>query len=784
MSLTARALRVTHAPAGEPYPPDPRWLADVLLPQPPSSEPPQLSGAVINGCVHVSHTAGELILAEAQPPELGRRQRRRALTVDIPAVTVRADVERADDAVRLTFKLAAGEGLYGFGEWFNAFRRERGPVRLHNRDAIAQLQGGHTYSGMPAFFSSRGYGVWCLNAHPASFQLAPEAGTLTFTAAGPGADYVVIYGPSFVELVTAFTALIGRPPLVPRWALGLMVTGYPQEPQPVVVERVAEHRRRAIPLDAVILDYHWEERFHNFQWRRSLFPEPEQLIADLRGQGVRLGLIFTPFVNHRNRLRQRWLLHRLAANQPAGPWRSDERALPEYKHALAHGYLAHPNTLWWFGAGGMLDFTNPDAAAWWNGLLRPLYDQGIAFFKNDDGEYLPPDATSALGLSGPEHHNLYGFYYDRAIYTGMAALDDRRPFIYARSAWIGAQRFPALFLGDQKPTFAHMHATLRAGLNLGLFGFAHWTADVFGLDGRTTPELHRRYAQYALLAPIARYFWRPPAVDDTRFPWSHGAANEANFRKYAELRYRLLPYYAQLGWEAHRTGLPVVRPMLLHAPEDARMAAVDDQALLGDRLLMAPVLTPEDPATGLAQRQVVLPAGHTPWHDFWSTATYAGGSVVDYAAAADVLPLLVRGGSILPLGPVLQHIPDSHRFTELALHCYPPYPASLTYYDDDGVSRAYERGEFCTTAMAVMEAEGVITVKFGAAVGGYPSQPAARALTVVLHRQVDVPAAVEVHGPAGPRAHIVSHDPVTQTVSVAFEQPVAEESQVTVAWTG
>lgn len=777
-TLTARAVRVTHAPLGQPFAPDPAWLADVLLPQPPAAEPPALTAAVVDGRVRLTTSAGALIVAETQPPRLGQRHRRRSLALDLPAVTVRREVEQSDEAITLTLGIEQGEGFYGWGEWFNAFRRERGTVRLHNRDAIASLQARATYSGLPVFLSSRGYAVWLLNAHPSTFTLAPEAGTLTLHAAGPGADYIVVYGPALAELITAFTALTGRPPLVPRWALGLMVTGYPQEPQPVVAERVREHRRRAIPLDAVILDYHWEERFHNFRWRAALFPDPDQLIADCRAEGVRLGLIFTPFVNHRNRLGQRWLLNRLAGNLPAGEALADERALPEYAHARAQGYLAHPNALWWFGAGGMVDFTNPAAAAWWNSLLRPLYDQGIAFFKNDDGEYLPPGATSALGLASAEHHNLYGFFYGRAIYNGMAALDDRRPFIYARSAWVGSQRYPALFLGDQKPTFEHMRATLRAGLNLGLLGFAHWTADVFGLDGRTTPELHRRYAQYALLVPIARYFWRPPAVDDTRLPWSHGAANEANFRRYADLRYQLLPYYAQLGWEAYRTGLPVVRPMLLGAPDDPRFAATDDQFLLGDRLLVAPIFTPADPATGLARRHIALPAG-PPWHDYWSTTTYAPGAEIDYAAAADCLPLLVRGGSIVPFGPVCAHIPDDHRFTELSLHCWPPYPAGTVFNDDDGVTRAYERGAFSTTAITVTEAGEALTVTIAAAEGGYPSEPAARALTVVLHRQAAAPRRVEVRGPSGPRPFTASHDAAAQTVNVAFTHPVAEATTLT-----
>lgn len=690
---------------------------------------------VINSCVAVSTPAGQLVVAEARPARLNFQRAVRSMTVDIPAVEVRAEVDRTEEAVALAFTVQPGEGFYGWGEWFDGFRREQGKLKLRIRDAIAMLQNRETYSAIPVVYSSRGYALWLLNSHESVWNLDPARGVLEIEAAGPGADYLIIHGPAMRDILAAYTALTGRPPLVPRWALGLMVTGYPQEPQAVMLERAQEHRRRGVPLDALILDYHWEERFHNFRWRSALFPEPEALIGGLKSHGVRLGLIFTPFVNSRNRLRQRALLHRLASNLPAGLEKDDERALPEYQEALSKGYLAHPDAKWWFGAGGMIDFSNPGAAAWWNARLRPLYAQGIAFFKNDDGEYLPRDGQSALGMSGREYHNLYGFFYSRAIYEGMSALDDRRPFIYARSVWAGAQRYPALFLGDQKPTYEHIRCTLRAGLNLGLLGFAHWTADVFGLDGKTTPELHRRYAQYALLVPIARYFWRPPQIDATRFPWSHGSANEANFKQYADLRYRLLPYYSQLGWEAYLTGLPVLRPLVLEYPDDPRLAGVDDQALLGDRLLVAPIVAPEDPATGQALRRILLPAGHT-WHDFWTTATHPGGGVIEYAAPPDRLPLLARGSSILPMGPRLDHIADDHQFDRLELHCWPPYPAETLFYDDDGRTRAYQRGAFSTTRVRAVgdPAEGRITVTVSAAEGSFPEQVAERQVQVVLQR--------------------------------------------------
>lgn len=739
--LLSNAVRITHAPPGTPERP---WLEHVLLPAPTvSPEQARLAVSEAAGCIRVTAPDGTALLEEARPAEV-----------------------RADGHIRLTFCLRPGEGFYGGGEWFNAFRRERGVVHLRARESPALLQHRQTYSTLPFFLSDRGYGLFLLNSHASTWRWAPERGMLEVDAVGPPADYVVFYGPGFKEIVGAYTALTGRPPLLPRWAFGLWVTGYPQAPQDEVVAHVAEHRRRAIPLDAVILDYHWEERFHNFRWRREIVPDPDRLIADLRAQGVRLGLILTPFQNNRTRWLLKALLYLFIKDIPPALFTADERALPEYEAARAHGYFAHARAVWWFGGGGMVDFTNPAAAAWWNARLKPLYDQGVAFFKNDDGEYLPDDAVSALGMDGREYHNLYGFFYGRALYEGMAALDDRRPLVYARSVWAGSQRYPALFLGDQKPTFDHIRSTLRAGLNLGLAGFAYWTADVFGLDGQTTPEIHMRYAQWALLVPVARYFIRPPAVDATRFPWSHNAAVEANFRACAQLRYRLLPTYSALAWEAHQTGLPLLRPLLLEFPDDPRLRTVEDELMLGPSLLLAPVVE-----SGATRRRIVLPAGQ--WHDFWTDRSWEGGGTIEYDAPLERLPLLVRGGSLLLLGPPLECIPDNHRFDQLELHAWPPYPATTLLYDDDGQTRAYERGACSVTRMTAEASVDGVMVCISAAEGSFPEQVTVREITVVLHRTV-LPAGVTVNGrPAagweytGDETRIVVACPVGQETIVA-----------------
>ncbi len=649
------------------------WLPHVLLPalEIPSDEA-RLIVAEDDGIIRMRTGKGEEFFAEASSLQFHQHRESRALSIDIPKTEIKIEHDHIDDGIALSLKIQPDEAFYGWGEWFNAFRRTDGTVRLRTRDAIALTQTHETYSAFPFFLSTRGYGFLLLNSHASTWHINRTTQTLDIRADGPGADYIVFYGPAFRDIIKAYTALTGRQPLLPRWAFGLFVTGYPQEHQDTVLERVKEHRARKIPLDGVILDYHWEEKFHNFRWRKSLIPNPGLLLATLQSLGVRLGIITTPFINHRARPFQKRLLNAIARNIPPGLARDDERALDEYADAHGKGLFAHADAKWWFGSGGMVDFTNPDAAQWWNEKMRPLYAQGIAFVKNDDGEYLPNNARSSIGMSGREYHNLYGFFYSRALYDGQAALDDRRPMIYARSVWVGSQRFPAMFLGDQQPTFAHMASTMRAGLNLGLLGFAYWTADVFGLDGKTTPETHMRYAQWALLNPVARYFWRPPHIDDTRFPWSHNTHVENNFRRYTDLRYRLLPYYYALAREAFDTGLPIIRPMLLEFQDDARFADVSDQYMLGDRVLIAPIIEP-----GATARKIILPRGT--WHDFWSNQTYDGNSEIDYAAPLDRLPILIRGGSILPMGEPLQHIPDSHRLDQIDPALLSALPGALRH---------------------------------------------------------------------------------------------------------
>ena len=774
--LAPNTMRVTHFDPSQGLPADRPWLNDVLLPIPENEKRgSEITFELENGISFAKNSQGQTFFSEKTPPTFGIRKDRPYFYFDIPQTAFYAGRHHVDNGIRLTLKRSDGESFYGWGEWFNAFERKTGPVNLDNRNALFGEQDRLTYSGLPFFISSQGYGFLLLNSYRSQWTLMPDQ--LVIDADGPNADYILIYGPAFKEILRSYTALTGRPPLLPRWGFGLWVTGYPQEHQNSILENVRNHREKNIPLDAVILDYHWEERFHNFKWRQKLIPDPQALVASLSAEGIHLGLILTSYLNTHNRPIQKWLLNSFGQNVTPGLESDDERALEEFAEARSKGFLAHEKVRWWFGTGGMLDFTNPQAVAWWREKLRPLFEIGVDFIKNDDGEDLPDDAHAYNGMDGREYHNIYGFYYGRATYQrnpdtldAAASQADKpkqtRNLIYARSAWVGSQRFPALFLGDQEANFEGIRRSIRAGLNLALSGFSYWTADVFGLSGKTTPEVHMRYAQWALLSPVARYFVRPAQIDNTRFPWSHNPEVEANFKKHAELRLRLLPYYNSLAHESYNTGLPIMRPPMLEFQDDIRFRRVDDQIMLGSSLMICPVIE-----AGATSRKITLPAGQ--WHDFWSDDSWQGPDIIEYPAPLDRLPLLVRGGTILPMGPAAQNIPNRHIFDPLELNIWSPYPAKGLFYDDDGYSTGYQQGEFSRMDLQA-EVHGTnLTIHISKTQGQFEGQPEKRWVNIILHG--DQQGIVD-YACANGQDIPVSFS--SGSFSIAFEQVIANDTLV------
>jgi len=620
-----------------------------------------------------------------------------------------------------------GEGFYGFGEWFNGFRRTRDRLIIHNQESPAFTQHKHTYSAFPVFLSDQGYLIFVLNSHRGEAGINTTPGKLKLEFEGGNLDLVVIYGPSFKKILSEYTALTGRPPLLPMWSFGLWNTAYPVENQPQTLKRIHDHRTKKMPLDAIILDYHWQEGFSNFKWRNPVFPDPDAMIREMQTNNIKPGLIYTPYINNDTYPLYKMLVRLYVKNNPdAVAFISRDYAKDMYAEGMKEGYFAHPRVTWWFGRGGAVDFTNPEAVKWWFDRQKALLDQGVYFFKNDGGEYLPEDATSHIGLDPKEYHNIYGFYYTRALFEKCREYHaNRRPLVFSRTNWAGTQRYPATFLGDQTPTFKHIAATMRCGLNMSLLGFAYWGADVLALYKKPSAELHRRYSQWSLFSPIARYFSKPG--DDSRNPWGINRECEENFRRHVNLRMQLLPYFYQLAREAYDSGIPIIRPLILEFQDDEETKHIWRQLMLGDRLMLAPVLE-----SNIHHQPVYFPQGT--WYSWWDDAQYQGPGWHDIVVSNDHLPLFARGGYPIILGPVIQSIPDNHRFNVLEVHFYPPFVGEASLYEDDGTTLNYQSKKCSFQKIKCSQDECEIKILIEPAEGMFTGQPQTRRLSFILHK--------------------------------------------------
>jgi alpha-D-xyloside xylohydrolase len=312
-------------------------------------------------------------------------------------------------------------------------------------------------------------------------------------------------------------------------------------------------------------------------------------------------------------------------------------------------------------------------------------------------------------------------------------------FLLCRSGAAGMQRFGATcWSGDINNDFATLEAQVPLGLNTGLSGIPYWGTDVGGFFHPIpeTGELYARWFQFGAFSPIFRshgWVWRE------HVPWAHGPEVEAICRRYAELRYRLLPYTYTLAWQARALGLPLMRPLVLNYPDDPRVWNLGHEFLWGDDFVVAPVTR-----EGATAWPVYLPAGR--WHDFWTGAPYDGPGGITVPAPLDRLPLFVRAGAIVPMGPVVQHTGE-RPLDEVTLLIYPASPGTTSQfelYEDDGRTNAYLRGRHARTPIDCVAGTRHVTVRIGAPAGDRSVLPAAR--RYVLRLRVDTPVGVTVDG--------------------------------------
>lgn len=518
--------------------------------------------------------------------------------------------------------LAVGETVYGLGERFGAYVKNGQSVDMWNADGGTASE--YAYKNIPFYMTNRGYGVFVEDASDVSFEVASEkVERVQFSLPGERMTYDVIYGGSPKETVSLYTALTGRPALLPAWSFGLWLstsftTNYDETTVTSFIDGMAQ---RDIPLSVFHFDCYWMQAYNwcDFVWDPAVFPDPEGMLKRYHDRGLKLCCWINPYV---------------------------AQASPLFAEGAEHGYFIKTTdgSIWqtdmWQAGMAILDVTNPAARDWYCGKIRHVLDQGIDCLKTDFGERIPVrDVVYHDGSDPLRMHNYYTFLYNQMIFDLLKQeKGEGEAILFARSATAGGQQFPVHWGGDNSASYVSMAETLRAGLSMSHSGFGFWSHDISGFEQTAPADVYKRWAAFGLLSSHSRLH----GSTSYRVPWLFDEESVDVVRRFTKLKCTLMPYLYQMAVEAHEQGVPMMRPMMMEFPGDPACDYLDRQYMMGDRLLVAPVFDPEGKVT------YYVPDGE--WYHFFTGEKITGGCWRTETCDFLSLPLLVRGGTVLPVG--------------------------------------------------------------------------------------------------------------------------------------
>lgn len=560
----------------------------------------------------------------------------------------RTGAGRADHYIHEQLDLAVGETIYGLGERFGPLVKNGQSVEIWNADGGTSSE--QAYKNVPFHLSSRGYGVLVNDSGHVSYEVGSEAvERVQFSVPGECLEYFVVDGPTPKDVLGRYTELTGRPAVVPAWSYGLWLstsftTDYDEATVSGFIDGMAE---RDIPLSVFHFDCFWMREFNwcDFEWDPRTFPDPEGMLARLHERDLRVCVWINPYIGQRSKL---------------------------FVEAADRGFLVtNPDgSVWqwdlWQAGMGLVDFTNPDATRWYQDKLRALIAQGVDCFKTDFGERIPLGVDYFDGSAPDRMHNLYTHLYNQAVFE---VLNEERgegeAVLFARSATAGGQQLPVHWGGDSTSSYVSMAETLRGGLSLALSGFGFWSHDIGGFEGMPDAGVFKRWTAFGLLSSHSRFH----GSESYRVPWIFDDGDESDpqsavsvTRGFVKLKMRLMPYLYAAGLEASRSGVPVMRPMMLEFPDDPTARHLDRQYMLGRDLLVAPVFSAEGDV------EFYLPEGD--WTDHWTGRTVQGGRWIRETHGFDTVPLYIRPGAVIPWSG-RDDRPDHAYLDGLTLRIYP-----------------------------------------------------------------------------------------------------------------
>jgi alpha-D-xyloside xylohydrolase len=585
------------------------------------------------------------------------------------------------------------EGFYGLGQHQSGMFNYRG--------ATVELAQNNTDVAIPLLLSSKGYALmW----NTASLTLADNRFPLELnlrSLAGHAVDYYFIYGPEMDQIIHEYRNLTGHTPMLPKWAYGFFQSKDRYMSQDEVLSIAHRYRKEHIPLDAIVQDWFW--------WKTEGDPVFNSNFPDVPAE-----------------LNQ---LHDEHVHAMVSVWGLFDTKSENYRELIAQHFDV-PNA-------HVYDATNPKARDfYWNQLVDKLFSQGWDAFWLDSAEpeeYWPHMGDAILSNkqiaigNGAQYTNIFPFMHTLGVQQHWRAASERkRVFLLTRSAFLGQQRVGAtVWSGDVFGSYWGLSHQVAAGLNFALSGYPYWTTDIGGywpphdkpLDDPKYQELYARWFEYGTFCPIFRTHGHRPHNE----LWAFDKV-EPILINYDKLRYRLMPYIYSLAWRVTNEDYTMHRPLVMDWRTDGKARDVGDQFMFGPAVLVSPVLQPD-----ATRRTLYLPDSPA-WYDFWTGASQKGGREIDADARLDCIPLYVRAGSILPLGPEIEYA-DEQPAGPIELRIYPGADGKFELYQDAGDSYDYENGAHSIIQLHWSESTRTLTI--GDREGNYPEMPRSIEIKIV-----------------------------------------------------
>jgi len=570
--------------------------------------------------------------------------------------------------------------VYGCGNGVDALQQSKTTTGVSNGHAV-----------VPYYWSAAGYAVLAVAANdnqPARWRAATNGEYLTWTFPGQEAELYLMPAASLKDAAEAYARLTGFAPVPPRWTFGYLQSRWGWKNRAYIEDTLEQFQDLRIPVDTFIYDFEWYTTnpdynlppegvagFEDFGWNTNLFPDPVAQIRAYKNQGVHFVGIRKPRLGNRDTL----------AMIRAKGWNLQIENDEQY----------HSRDV---------NFGNPEFREWYIGQSAGLFHAGIDGWWNDEGE---STFTTYYYWNLSEAEALARYRPGQRLWTLNRAFSP------------GLQRLgAAAWTGDIHSSWKALAETPTSLLNWSLAGLPYEACDIGGFSGNPSPELLSRWMEAGVFFPIMRSHSEIHVTP--RFPWLYGPEALDAIRQAIELRYRLIPLYYSLAHETFQTGIPLMRPLFMEFPDDPKTANLSDQWMMGGSLMVAPVLQ----AGG--KRLVYLPAGG--WYAFGSNLPLNGKRTIEVTARLDEIPLYVRAGSILPLGPVIQHtsqLPGG----PLELQIYPGKDATFTLFEDDGETTDYLKGQVRLTTFTWQDKTGRLSWK---SEGPYAGKDIFQKLQVVL----------------------------------------------------